>query len=60
MRHQSSLFSIQNGIVGQIRRAPLGVMLCMGPYNPLNEAFTTLLPALLMGNTVVFKTASRF
>jgi glyceraldehyde-3-phosphate dehydrogenase (NADP+) len=35
---------------------PLGVVLCMGPYNyPLNETFATLIPALLMGNTVVFK-----
>ncbi|HVN31326.1 MAG TPA: aldehyde dehydrogenase family protein, partial [Thermoanaerobaculaceae bacterium] len=44
------------GIIGQIRRAPLGVVLCAGPYNyPLNETFTTLIPALIMGNTVVFK-----
>ena len=28
----------------------------MGPYNyPLNETFATLIPALLMGNTVAFK-----
>jgi len=28
----------------------------MGPYNyPLNESFVTLIPALVMGNTVVFK-----
>ena len=28
----------------------------MGPYNyPLNETFATLIPALIMGNTVVFK-----
>ena len=28
----------------------------MGPFNyPLNETFTTLIPALIMGNTVVFK-----
>jgi glyceraldehyde-3-phosphate dehydrogenase (NADP+) len=28
----------------------------MGPFNyPLNETFTTLIPALLMGNTVIFK-----
>ncbi|MBN1676831.1 MAG: NADP-dependent glyceraldehyde-3-phosphate dehydrogenase [Kiritimatiellae bacterium] len=54
----SSRFTIEGGIIGQIRRAPLGVVLCMGPYNyPLNETFTTLLPALLMGNTVVFKPA---
>jgi len=28
----------------------------MGPFNyPLNETFTTLIPALIMGNTVIFK-----
>jgi glyceraldehyde-3-phosphate dehydrogenase (NADP+) len=53
----SSRFVIQEGIIGQIRRAPLGVVLCMGPFNyPLNETFTTLIPALIMGNTIVFKT----
>jgi glyceraldehyde-3-phosphate dehydrogenase (NADP+) len=52
----SSRFVIQSGILAQIRRAPLGVVLCMGPFNyPLNETFTTLIPALLMGNAVVFK-----
>ncbi len=52
----SARFSIEKGIIGQIRRAPLGVVLCMGPYNyPLNETFITLIPALLMGNTVIFK-----
>ncbi len=46
------------GFMAQIRRVPLGVALCMGPYNyPLNETFTTLLPALIMGNAVVFKPA---
>ncbi len=48
----------EQGFMGQIRRVPLGVSLCMGPYNyPLNETFTTLIPALVMGNTVVFKPA---
>jgi glyceraldehyde-3-phosphate dehydrogenase (NADP+) len=51
-----SRFVIQQGIVGQVRRAPMGVVLCMGPSNyPLNETFTTLIPALIMGNTVVMK-----
>jgi glyceraldehyde-3-phosphate dehydrogenase (NADP+) len=45
-----------DGVVGQIRRSPLGVVLCMGPFNyPLNETFTTLIPALIMGNTVIMK-----
>ncbi|MDV3000724.1 MAG: NADP-dependent glyceraldehyde-3-phosphate dehydrogenase [Chroococcopsis gigantea SAG 12.99] len=52
----SSRFEITGGVIGQIRRAPLGVVLCMGPSNyPLNETFTTLIPALIMGNTVVIK-----
>ncbi|HEX6437278.1 MAG TPA: aldehyde dehydrogenase family protein, partial [Candidatus Binatia bacterium] len=52
----SSRFVIEQGVIGQIRRAPLGVVLCMGPFNyPLNETFTTLIPALIMGNTVIFK-----
>jgi len=52
----SSRFVIEQGIIGQIRRAPLGVTLCMGPYNyPLNETFTTLIPALITGNPVIFK-----
>ncbi|MCE5988277.1 NADP-dependent glyceraldehyde-3-phosphate dehydrogenase [Pseudomonas sp. 5FOS] len=55
---RSSRFELEQGTLGQVRRAPLGVALCMGPYNyPLNETFTTLIPALIMGNTVVFKPA---
>ena len=54
----SAKFVEGQGIMGQIRRVPLGVALCMGPFNyPLNETFTTLFPALIMGNTVVFKPA---
>jgi acyl-CoA reductase-like NAD-dependent aldehyde dehydrogenase len=53
----SSRFEIKEGYVAQIRRSPLGVVLSMGPFNyPLNETFTTLIPAIVMGNTVVFKT----
>jgi glyceraldehyde-3-phosphate dehydrogenase (NADP+) len=52
----SSRFTIEDGIIGQIRRAPMGVVLCMGPFNyPLNETFTTLIPALVMGNTTILK-----
>jgi glyceraldehyde-3-phosphate dehydrogenase (NADP+) len=52
----SSRFEIVEGIAAQVRRSPLGVVLCMGPYNyPLNETFTTLIPALIMGNTILFK-----
>jgi glyceraldehyde-3-phosphate dehydrogenase (NADP+) len=35
-------------------RRSLGVVLCLGPYNyPLNETFTLLIPALIMGNPVI-------
>lgn len=51
-----SRFSVDGGIMAQVRRAPLGVVLSMGPFNyPLNETYTTLLPALIMGNSVVVK-----
>jgi len=53
----SSRFVIEGGIYAQIRRAPLGPVLCMGPFNyPLNETFSTLMPALIMGNPVIVKT----
>ena len=56
-RHSAKIIEEQ-GYMAQIRRVPLGVALCMGPYNyPLNETFTTLIPALIMGNAVVFKPA---
>jgi glyceraldehyde-3-phosphate dehydrogenase (NADP+) len=48
----------KNDIYAQIRRGPLGVTVCMGPYNyPLNETFALLIPALIMGNAVIFKPA---
>jgi glyceraldehyde-3-phosphate dehydrogenase (NADP+) len=57
MDRSSSRFRIEEGIIGQIRRSPLGVVLAMGPFNyPLNETYTTLIPAILMGNTILFKT----
>lgn len=46
----------EEGVSGQVKRVPLGVVLCMGPYNyPLNETLTLLFPALLMGNSLVIK-----
>ena len=56
MDRAAGRFTASAGILAQIRRAPLGPVLCMGPFNyPLNETFTTLVPALIMGNTVVVK-----
>jgi len=52
----NSRFQIVDGTIAQIRRSPLGLVLCMGPYNyPMNETFCTLIPALIMGNVVLFK-----
>ncbi|MBN2535237.1 MAG: NADP-dependent glyceraldehyde-3-phosphate dehydrogenase [Spirochaetales bacterium] len=54
----SSRFIFEKGIFAQVRRAPLGVVLCMGPFNyPLNETFTTLIPSIIMGNTAILKPA---
>lgn len=53
---KSSRFEMEEGVIGQIRRSPLGVVLCMGPFNyPLNETYATLIPALITGNAVIFK-----
>ena len=55
---KSARFDNQGGILAHIRRSPLGVVLCLGPYNyPLNETFCLLIPALIMGNTTIFKPA---
>lgn len=52
----NSRFTLDGGVIAQVRRAPLGVVLSMGPFNyPLNETYTTLIPAILMGNTAVVK-----
>ncbi|MBT8393657.1 MAG: NADP-dependent glyceraldehyde-3-phosphate dehydrogenase [Bacteroidia bacterium] len=58
MDRDAAKFQKHGGIYAHIRRGPLGVVLCLGPYNyPLNETFTLLIPALLMGNTTIFKPA---
>ena len=54
----SARFHKNSGVRAQIRRGPLGVVLCLGPYNyPLNETFSLLIPAIIMGNTTIFKPA---
>ncbi len=56
MDRNNSRFSLDDGVIAQVRRSPLGVCLSMGPFNyPLNETYTTLIPALIMGNTLVVK-----
>ena len=54
----SAKFHKHQGVYAHIRRGPLGVVLCLGPYNyPLNETFALLIPAIIMGNTTIFKPA---
>lgn len=56
LEREGEVLNERDGIISRTGRAPRGVVLCMGPFNyPLNETFTTLMPALLTGNTVVFK-----
>jgi len=58
MDRDSAKFEKNGGVYAHIRRGPLGVVLCLGPYNyPLNETFCLLIPALIMGNTAIFKPA---
>ena len=58
MDRDSAKFEKSSGVNAHIRRGPLGVVLCLGPYNyPLNETFALLIPALIMGNTTIFKPA---
>lgn len=56
LSNETASFQVQQNFIGQTKRVPYGVVLCMGPFNyPLNETFTTLIPALIMGNTILFK-----
>jgi glyceraldehyde-3-phosphate dehydrogenase (NADP+) len=58
LNSRSAHFSKVQGINAMVRRGSLGVVLCLGPYNyPLNETFSLLIPALIMGNPVIFKPA---
>lgn len=51
-------FQKHDGVYAHIKRGPLGVVLCLGPYNyPLNETFALLIPAIIIGNTTIFKPA---
>jgi len=46
----------EEGVSALVTRSPIGVMMNLGPSNyPFNETYATLIPALLMGNSVVMK-----
>ena len=53
---QSSIWKTISGIAAKVRRAAIGIMLCLGPFNyPFNETYATMIPALLMGNIIILK-----
>lgn len=52
----SSAMKVISGTLLRIRRAAVGIILCIGPFNyPFNETYATLIPALLMGNIAILK-----
>ena len=58
LQRRGSKVGRNGAVISQVRRGPLGVVLCLGPYNyTLNETFCLLIPSVLMGNTIVFKPA---
>lgn len=53
---KSSVWQTIGGILFRMKRAAIGIMLCLGPFNyPFNETYATMIPALLMGNVVILK-----
>ncbi len=47
-------------IIGRVDLLPIGVVLCVGPYNyPFYETLTNAIPAVLMGNSVIIKAPTR-
>ncbi|MFZ1730999.1 MAG: aldehyde dehydrogenase family protein [Bacteroidota bacterium] len=47
-------------VIGRVDLLPIGVVLCVGPYNyPFYETLTNAIPALLMGNSVIIKVPPR-
>lgn len=49
LENKESTFVHDGGYFAQVRRAPLGVTLCCGPFNyPFNETYTLVIPALIM------------
>ena len=56
LSESESAWQEEKGILCQIRHLPVGVVLASSPFNyPLNEAYTTFIPALLMGNSIILR-----
>mmetsp|Transcript_9950 Transcript_9950/g.9634 ORF Transcript_9950/g.9634 Transcript_9950/m.9634 type:complete len:617 (-) Transcript_9950:164-2014(-) len=53
---RSSFQTVSNNVRAMVKRAAIGIVLCLGPYNyPLNETYAAMIPALLTGNIVLLK-----
>ena len=56
MDEEGARWRVVSGVMAYMRRAAIGVMLLLGPFNyPFNETYAALIPALLMGNVIVMK-----
>ncbi|KAI0786766.1 aldehyde dehydrogenase [Abortiporus biennis] len=56
MDDETTGFTTNSGIAAQVRRLPIGIVLASGPFNyPLNECYTTFIPALMTGNVVLLR-----
>lgn len=52
----ASSWQTVGSVKAHVRRAAIGIIMCLGPMNyPLNETYATLIPALLMGNVAIMK-----
>ncbi|SQA14369.1 NADP-dependent glyceraldehyde-3-phosphate dehydrogenase [Streptobacillus moniliformis] len=55
-----TMMKAQKNKVAIVRREPVGIVLAISPFNyPINLAASKIIPALISGNTVVFKPASQ-
>lgn len=53
---QDDISNVNDDVTGIIKQKPLGVIAAIKPWNfPINLPSWTLIPALLAGNTIVFK-----
>ncbi len=60
LQQRMRTFQSLQQVTGHAELQPIGVALCVGPYNyPFYETLTNVIPALLTGNTVVVKAPPR-
>ena len=56
LRIEEQMVSNKNGLVAKLKSKSRGLFVVIGPFNfPMHLGFSQILPALLAGNTVIFK-----